>query len=137
MRVKKWDVIIIGLFVLASFVPALLFTLNTRDSTGGYYVEIKVQGEVYATRTLTGHVGREEIRIETELGYNVVEIIDEKVGMYEANCPDKVCYNPPFIGRPGETIVCLPNRIVIEVKGEKPNEDDEDIITGFKSDQHD
>lgn len=137
MRVKKWDVIIIGLFVLASFIPALLFTLNTRASTGGYYVEIKVQGEVYATRTLTSHVGREEILIETELGHNVVEIIDEKVGMYEADCPDKVCYYPPYIERPGETIVCLPNRIVIEVKGEKPSENDEDIITGFKSDHHD
>ncbi|SDH98509.1 NusG domain II-containing protein [Proteiniclasticum ruminis] len=71
------------------------------------------------------------------LGVNIVEIVDEKVGMYEADCPDKVCYSPEYISRPGETIVCLPNRIVIEVKGEEPQEDDEDIITGFKSDNHD
>lgn len=137
MKVKKWDVIIIGLFVFASFIPALIFTINTREASGGYYVEIKVQGENYKKVQLTGHTGREEIRIETNLGVNVIEIVDEKVGMYEADCPDKVCYSPEYITRPGETIVCLPNRIVIEVKGEKPQENEEDIITGFRSDNHD
>ncbi len=137
MKVKKWDVIIIGILVLASFIPALIFTLNTRSATDGYYVEIKVQGEFYERVQLTGHTGRDEVRIETDLGVNIVEIVDEKVGMYEADCPDKVCYSPEYISRPGETIVCLPNRIVIEVKGEEPQEDDEDIITGFKSDNHD
>lgn len=136
MKVKKWDVIIIGLFVVASFIPALIFTLQTRGDSGGYYVEIKVQGELYDTVQLTGHTGRDEIRIETKLGVNVVEIIDEKVGMYEADCPDKICYSPEYIAMPGETIVCLPNRIVIEVKGEAPEEDDTDIITGWKSDNH-
>ncbi len=136
MKVKKWDVIIISLFVIASFIPALIFTLQAKANTGGYYVEIKVQGELYETRNLTGHIGREEIRIETNLGINIVEIIDEKVGMYEADCPDRICYSPEYISRPGETIVCLPNRIVIEVKGEKPDADDEDIITGWASDHH-
>lgn len=136
MKVKKWDVIIIGLFVIASFIPALIFTLQARADSGGYYVEIKVQGELYETRELTGHTGREEIRIDTGLGVNIVEIIDEKVGMYEADCPDKICYTPEYIDRPGETIVCLPNRIVIEVKGEMPDADDEDIITGWASDHH-
>lgn len=136
MKVKKWDVIIISLFVIASFIPALIFTLQARADSGGYYVEIKVQGELYETRQLTGHTGREEIRIETDLGVNIVEIIDEKVSMYEADCPDKICYSPEYISRPGETIVCLPNRIGIEVKGEKPDADDEDIITGWASDHH-
>ncbi len=136
MKVKKWDVIIISLFVIASFIPALIFTLQARADTSGYYVEIKVQGELYETRKLTGHTGRDEIHIETDLGVNIVEIIDEKVGMYEADCPDKVCYSPEYISRPGETIVCLPNRIVIEIKGEKPDADDQDIITGWKSGSH-
>lgn len=136
MKVKKWDVIIISLFVIASFIPALIFTLQARADRSGYYVEIKVQGELYETKQLTGHTGREEIRIETGLGVNIVEFIDEKVGMYEADCPDKICYSPEYITRPGETIVCLPNRVVIEVKGEKLDADDEDIITGWKSDHN-
>lgn len=136
MKVKKWDVIIIGLFVVASFIPALLFGLSERAESSGYYVEIKVEGELYETMQLTGHTGREEIRIETDLGVNIVEVVDEKVGIYEADCPDKVCYSPEYIERSGETIVCLPNRIVIEVKGESPEDNDEDIITGWKSDKH-
>ena len=49
-------------------------------------------------------------------------------GMYEADCPDQICYSPEFVSKPGETIVCLPHRVVVEVKGEAPDKDGTDII---------
>lgn len=128
MKIKKWDIIIISLFVLISFIPAAVFALQERRETSGLYAEIKVQGEVFQTVKLTGHTGREEIRIETELGVNIVEVVDEKIGMYEADCPDQICYSPEFVSKPGETIVCLPHRVVVEVKGEAPEKDGTDII---------
>lgn len=130
MKLKKWDVIVIGFFVLVSFMPALYFALEAQGEERGLYAEVKVKGEVYGTYTLTGHQGREVIRIESDLGVNIIEIIDEKVGMYEADCPDQICYVPEFISKPGETIVCLPHRVVIEVRGGEPGDNDADIITG-------
>lgn len=130
MKLKKWDVIIIGLFILLSFLPAAVFSVRAKQEVGGYYAVITVQGKVYQTVELTGHEGREEIVIETELGKNIIEIVDEKIGMYEADCPDKICYSPEYIGKSGETIVCLPNRVVIEVKGEVPDKDQTDVIAG-------
>lgn len=129
MKIKKWDVIIIGFFVLVSFMPALYFALEAKGGEGTIYAEVKVKGEVFGSYILTGHEGREVITVETNLGINIIEIVDEKIGMYEADCPDQVCYVPEFINKPGETIVCLPNRVVIEIKGELP-EDGADIITG-------
>lgn len=130
MKLKKWDVIIIGLFILLSFLPAAVFSVRAKQEVGGYYAVITVQGKVYQTVELTGHVGRDEIVIETELGKNIIEIVDEKIGMYEADCPDKICYSPEYIAKSGETIVCLPNRVVIEVKGEVPDKDQTDVIAG-------
>ncbi len=130
MKVKKWDVIVIGFFVLLSFMPALFFALEAKGEVSGLYAEVKVKGEVFGTYVLTGHEGRQEITVETDLGKNIIEIVDEKIGMYEADCPDHVCYIPEFVSKPGETIVCLPNRVVIEIKGEEPKKDEADIITG-------
>lgn len=130
MKLKKWDVIIIGLFIILSFLPAAVFSARAKQEVGGYYAVITVEGKIYQTVQLTGNVGRDEIEIETELGTNIVEIVDEKIGMYEADCPDKICYAPEYISKSGETIVCLPNRVVIEVKGEVPDKDQTDVIAG-------
>ncbi len=129
MKVKKWDVIIISFFVLLSFMPALFFAMDAKGEETGLYAEVMVKGEVFGTYKLTGHVGREELTVESDLGKNIIEIVDEKIGMYEADCPDHICYVPEFISKPGETIVCLPNRVVIEIIGDIP-EDGADIITG-------
>ena len=47
---------------------------------------------------------------------NVCEIRDGQVRMIEANCPDHLCMKQSIDSR-GGTIVCLPNKVVIE--GEK------------------
>jgi len=39
--------------------------------------------------------------------------------MQEADCPDQVCVNTRPADREGQSIVCLPNRVVVEVRGSK------------------
>jgi len=36
--------------------------------------------------------------------------------MVDSACPDKLCVRSGWISRPKESIVCLPNRVVIEIK---------------------
>ena len=38
-----------------------------------------------------------------------------KASMIKADCPDKICVNHAAISKKGETIVCLPHKVVIEV----------------------
>lgn len=57
------------------------------------------------------------IPVETKYGYNLVEIGDERVRVIEADCPDKIDVKQGYISRIGETIVCLPNHLVVEIKG--------------------
>jgi len=56
-----------------------------------------------------------------DLGSNVIYIEKDGVSMISAECPDKLCVNQGKIKNSSRSIVCLPNRIVVEiadVKGE-------------------
>ena len=44
--------------------------------------------------------------------------------MKEADCPDHLCMKQGEISHKGETIVCLPNRVVIEVESNQDSEFD-------------
>ena len=42
----------------------------------------------------------------------------------EASCPDKICVNHKRIQKSGETIICAPNKVVVEIKSKSKNEID-------------
>jgi hypothetical protein len=42
--------------------------------------------------------------------------------MAEADCPDGLCVKQHKIDKTGQTIVCLPHRVVIEIEGGQTNE---------------
>ena len=43
------------------------------------------------------------------------------------NCPDKICVNHAAISKKGETIVCLPHKVVVEVVDENGTQDGNQI----------
>ena len=57
-------------------------------------------------------------------GYNTLVIKDGVAYLTEADCPDKLCVKQGKIKKAGETIVCLPHKVVIEVVGKEEAEVD-------------
>lgn len=49
-------------------------------------------------------------------------IKDGKADITEADCPDKVCVKQKPISKAGESLVCLPNKIIITVVEGEENE---------------
>lgn len=84
------------------------------------YVDITINGEEYGTYSLKEN---QKIAIGNT---NVCEIKDYTCRMIEANCPKQICVNTDVITENGGTIVCLPNKIVIEGNDDNGNE-----VTGF------
>ena len=39
--------------------------------------------------------------------------------MSEADCPDKLCKNMGTIDKKGESIICLPHQVVVEITDDK------------------
>ena len=80
----------------------------------GKVVEVKVSGKVIATYSLNEN---REMTIEGYKGQiNVLVIEDRRAYMKSAECPDKLCVNQGKISTVGQSIVCLPGRIVVTVK---------------------
>lgn len=124
---KKLDFVIIGMLMLLSFLPEIILGASVGKGLKNTYAEITIAGELYKTIPLSEHKGEEIINIETEHGYNTVLIKDNTIGIIDADCPDKVCMNPPYIEKAGESLVCLPHKVMIEIKGIS----DDDIILSY------
>lgn len=92
------------------------------------YAEIFIDGKLENKYTLDNNFEK-TITIETEYGINIIEIKDKKVKMIESSCPDKLCIKQGEAHSPGQLIVCLPNKLVVEITGENDDEDEIDSIS--------
>lgn len=113
LKLKKNDRYIV-LAVLA--VAAFLFTYQRYMMTSeGATVLVQRNGETIASYPLTGE---ENLIFTDENGNkNVLIIRDKKAYMEEANCPDKLCVKQRAIAKTGESIICLPHKLVVQIIG--------------------
>lgn len=62
-----------------------------------------------------------------EGGYNLLVISDGIASVTEAGCPDRFCVRQRDISKRGESIICLPHRLVIRI--EQGEEGEIDAVT--------
>ena len=113
---KKWDIIIIAVLICLSFIPELIFGVMMGKNYSGTYAEVTLDGKFYKKILLSEHRGREQIDVKTKYGYNIIEIKDQSIGIIDADCRDKICIKSGFISNPGQISVCLPHKLMIEIK---------------------
>ena len=101
---KKNDLILVLLVFAAAgiFFSGHLFT--SQKSAG--VVEIQIDGTLDLQK---------ERAFKINGGTNTVQIENGKVKMAAANCPDQICVHQKAISRNGESIICLPNKIVLKI----------------------
>lgn len=104
---KKKDIwLVLGVLLLAGalwIVPRMFL-----DRSGSTLV-IEVSGEKYGSYSL------DEDQVIEINETNVCEIKDGSVRMISAKCPDHLCIKQRTIDKSGGTIVCLPNKVVLEI----------------------
>lgn len=125
MKLKKADIIFLSILVCTGILLTILIYIP-RSSTGTY-VEIRINGEQTAVYPLSEN--RRET-FHTASGENTINIQDGAVSMIAADCPDKVCVNMRRISHSGETIVCLPHQLVLEIKDSGDRMSPLDAVTG-------
>ena len=109
-RKRKNDLVLIVaiLLVLAIAVVALFFLMQEGDT-----VVVLVDGEVWGEYAL----GEDQtVEIRTDTGYNLLVIQGGEASVREASCPDGICSSHRPVSREGESIICLPNRVVVEIR---------------------
>ena len=120
---KKNDVILIAVLLVVALLTAggmRIWQMNNTKDTAN--VVVTIDGEVYGTYPLSED--RTE-RIELPDGsYNILVISDGYADVTEASCPDQICVKHNHIRYSKESIVCLPNKVVVTVEGGEENEID-------------
>lgn len=106
------------LFTALLALSVLLLILGNLDSKGGGATVTDSQGRVYTFNLYEN----EDIRIETDLGYNVISVHDGKICVSDADCPDCSCVKQGGINKKGDKIVCLPHKLIVEVDSEDNTE---------------
>lgn len=119
-EMKRRDVSLIVSVLAAALIlfglRALLF------SEDGAYIQVQVDGEETARYPLAEDA---VVEITGEGSFrNVLIIADGMADMTEADCPDKLCVKQAAISKNGQSIICLPHRVVVSVVGgEQPETD--------------
>lgn len=115
----KRDIMLIATLIIVC--AAAFLIINSVVKKDGITAVVKVDGNIVymlpldknASVTVEGYQG----------GSNTVVIENGTVYMKDADCPDKLCEKTGKISKNGETIVCLPHRVVVEIQGGEGNVD--------------
>lgn len=120
---KKKDMILIAVVLVIALISFMMIKVTQKD---GKEVIVTVNGEeVYKTS-----IKKEQTyKIPVKNGTNIMQIKDGKVTMKQADCKDQICADHKAIEKSGETIVCLPHKVVIEIKSQNGKEQELDGVT--------
>ena len=131
--IRKADIILFIVLVIIGLAASAALTLSHGEAGSGAKVIIESGGELYARypisedRTVVVPAPK-QTAVDTPAGnpadaasvqydyYNVVVISGGTVSVTEASCKNQVCVKHGAISRPGESIVCLPNRLVVRIE---------------------
>lgn len=123
-KIRKNDIILIAVLALIAFVSYIGIGFFQGANTKNGVAVVTIDGEEYGRFPLA--VDTTE-RIELPDGsYNILEIRDGEADITDASCPDGICVNHRAVSKRGESIVCLPNKVVVEI--ENGEESDIDFV---------
>jgi hypothetical protein len=60
--------------------------------------------------------------------YSILTVKDKRISFSYSECPDKVCINTGWIAYPGQSAVCLPNRVMVKIVNPDDLKNDIDVI---------
>ena len=112
MRIKKADIILTIIIIAAAIFVFVIYNLVMGGFGKGFNGEVVI--------TVDGaEFGRYELTKDQEIeigNTNKAVIKDGYVDMIWADCPDKLCVNHVSINKAGNSIICLPNKVVITIE---------------------
>lgn len=122
MRKNINDYILIVVIILLGLGLLLVQSISSKS---GNTVVIMQDGEILKRLSLSDEVcDGDALYIASDGGYNILEIKDGKAYIAEADCPDGLCMKQKAIGRQGESLICLPHKLVITVESETASDID-------------
>lgn len=117
---RKADYILLVILLVVGLAASMYISFSTE---AGDKVIIRAKGQLYGTYQLS-----EDNTITVAQGSkeNIISIDHGQVVMHSASCKNQVCVEHAPISMTGESIICLPNQVVVTIEGK---EDEFDAVT--------
>ena len=111
MKSKHWILIFILLLMLS--LAAIL--LIPQRKANRQIAQVYQDGVLIETIDLTTLIEPKELHLTNHGKENVILAEPGQISMQSANCPDQLCVHQGVISNSAYPIVCLPNKVVIEL----------------------
>lgn len=129
---KKNDIILILSILLISVLSMFAIRLINKDydnKTAVIYIDKQKAFEFPLTNTTI------EKRVSFKFGENIgyLDIKDGAVKLEEMDikiCPEKICSDTGWISKAYQTIVCLPNRIAVNIENSETKSGNDEAVDG-------
>lgn len=126
MQIKRNDILLLGAVLLLALLCFAGYYFFPREK--GVSVTIKEDGKLIKTLPLEQDIVY-TIQTKNKKHTNVLKIKDGSASIIKADCPDKLCVHQKRISKAGETLVCLPHKIIVSIAD--PEESSEETLDGI------
>jgi hypothetical protein len=111
-RTTKLDLLLIGLVLFFSAFSILYVSANRIKEPSQPKVAILYQENA---ELMELDLQKDDVKPILD-GKMQIEIKDGKIKVMDSDCPQSICVKMGWIEHSGQTIVCIPNHILIEIK---------------------
>lgn len=116
-KLKKDLILISGILLTAILLWLIPLFMNKETPA---VVKVIQDGQVTGTYPLSED--RTEFISYGEESYNLLFISNGEASVSDADCPDGLCIRSRSISRNGESIICLPHKLVIQIESKEESE---------------
>lgn len=122
---RFWILLILGIFLLSSLSVYLLQHIQQDSCIAGIYQN----GQLIQEIDLARETGRTFIVESPTGGSNTIRVEHGRICMLDATCPDHLCVKQGWIDTGVYPIVCLPNKLTIQLENSSTDAGAPDIMT--------
>lgn len=113
---KRNDLLLLLFLLLGTL--AVFYLRPAPSAAKAEFIQVTVNGKLYGTWKLNTP---QTITINTPYGKNVISIKNSTAYVNEADCPNRDCLKQKPVSNSGDTVVCLPHKLVVEGKSKNGN----------------
>lgn len=106
---NKNDIKLIVIILIIIIILFLVYFLNTNKANMAYVYH---ENDLILTIDLSID---ETYEVNGENGIVKIEVLNNQIKVVEENSPRHLCSKQGFISNSGQSIICLPNKIIIEL----------------------
>jgi len=123
-RARRWDIIIVVGIVVIALIGFIGVKVYGATNTANTVKISSPDGDVYLPLD-------EDTRyvLTTSLGSNTVVVSNRTVHIEDADCKNHLCEQQGTIDTPGQTLVCLPHKMYVEIVDQSGSGNDTGLDT--------